>query len=45
MFIEEDIKRYLETKADKMELVEVNNMKSNKTDTENCMRWIDILHN
>lgn len=34
----------MESKADKTDLAEINNLKSNKNDMENSLRWIDILH-
>ena len=41
---EEDIKKLLESKAERMDVVELQKVKSNKDDTDNCLRWIDILH-
>lgn len=44
ILMEENIKQLMESKADKTDLAEINNLKSNKNDMENSLRWIDILH-
>jgi hypothetical protein len=41
---EVELRKAIEAKADKADLIEINNLKSNKMDTENTLRWIDLLH-
>ena len=39
-----DLETVIKTKADKSEIVNLHDIKSNKEDTEMSMRNIDILH-
>ncbi|CDW74827.1 UNKNOWN [Stylonychia lemnae] len=41
---EGELKGYLESKADKVDVIEIRNTKSNKQDTENSIKWIELLH-
>ena len=41
---EGELKNYLEAKADKVDLLELRNNKSNKQDTEKSIKWIELLH-
>lgn len=42
--VTEELKTLLSKKADKNDLTELVNLKSNKVDTEVALRWIDIMH-
>lgn len=41
----EELKQLIFSKVDRTEFMDMINRKSNKTDTEATMRWIEILHN
>ena len=40
---EDELKKAIESKVDKQDLINYHNIKSNKVDTENALRWIELL--
>eukprot|EP00347_Sterkiella_histriomuscorum_P015229 403357819 len=41
---DQEFKNTLDSKANKADLIEIQNQKSNKSDFENIVRWIEALH-
>eukprot|EP00347_Sterkiella_histriomuscorum_P005859 403355004 len=42
--LSETFQKQLQNKADRAELLQISNLKSNKQDTEISLRWIDVIH-